>query len=219
MPDADHGEQRIPARDEASGRNRRALALARLIWVAVLVVTAAFHVVRGAPVDAAIYAAAALLLALDQLGWLRVPLRLNTDRETASRRLVAAVLIVSAALALGFSPLYGPADAAVVVGIGVLLLPVAWADRARTGSGRQAGVAERRALQRSAILWSAVIAAGCLWEVAAFFLGRDLPGGEHDFPALSDLLDPVLVWPPARSLLVAVWLLGGYALLRRGRDR
>ena len=51
-----------------------------------------------------IYAAAAVLLVFDQLGWLRVPLRLNPDRDTLSRRVVAAVLIVVAALALGFSP-------------------------------------------------------------------------------------------------------------------
>ncbi|MEN0085657.1 MAG: hypothetical protein AAGC66_12915 [Leifsonia sp.] len=219
MPDAEHGEQQIPARGAAPGRDSRASAAARLAWTAVLVVTAAFHVVRGAPVDAAIYAAGAALLILDQLGWLHVPLRLNTDRETVSRRLVAGVLIVVAALALGFSPLYGPADAAVVVGIGVLLLPVAWADRGSARAAPLAGPAERRALRRSAVLWSAVIAAGCLWEVAAFFLGRSLPGGEHDFPALSDLVDPVLAWPPARAVLVAVWLIGGYALVRRGRPR
>jgi len=219
MPDAEHGEQRRPAPGAAPGRSSRARALARLAWAAVLAVTAAFHIVRGAPVDAAIYAAAAVLLILDQLGWLHVPLRLNVDRDTVSRRLVAAVLIVVAAVALGFSPLYGPADAAVVVGIGVLLLPVAWADRERSRPDGPPRPAERRALRRSAVLWSAVIAAGCLWEVAAFFLGRGLPGGEHDFPALSDLVDPVLAWPPARAALVAVWLLGGYALLRRGRSR
>lgn len=219
MPDAEHGEQRIPARGAAPGRGPCALALARLAWEAVLAVTAAFHVVRGAPVDAAIYAVAAVLLVFDQLGWLRVPLRLNPDRDTLSRRLVAAVLIVVAALALGFSPLYGAADAAVVVGIGVLLLPVAWADREPDRPDRPAGPAERRALRRSAVLWSSVIAAGCLWEVAAFFLGRSLPGGVQDFPALSDLVDPVLAWPPARALLVAAWLVGGYALLRRGRSR
>jgi hypothetical protein len=219
MSDADGGDRHIPARDAAPGRSRRALALARLAWVGVLALTATFHVVRGAPVDATIYAAAAALLLLDQLGWLRVPLRLSADHDTWSRRLVAAVLIVVAALALGFSPLYGPADAAVVVGIGVLLLPVAWADREHAVGARPAGTAERRALRRSAVLWSAVIAAGCLWEVGAFFLGRSLPGGEQDFPALSDLVDPVLASPPARAVLVAVWLLGGYALLRRGRPR
>lgn len=219
MHDAGNGEQPVPASGTEPGRRRWALALARLAWAAVLAVTATFHVVRGAPVDATIYAAAAALLLLDQLGWLRVPLRLRVDRDTASRRLVAAVLIVVASLTLGFSPLYGPADAAVVVGIGVLLLPVAWAERERDDGVRPPGARERRALRRSAVLWSAVIAAGCLWEVGAFFLGRSRPGGEADFPALSDLVDPVLAWPPARAALVAVWLLGGYALLRRGRAR
>lgn len=215
MPDAERGEhgeveRRAPA---------RALVLFRLAWVAVLVTTSVFHIVRGAPVDAALYAAAAALLLLDQVGWLRVPLRLHADRDTVSRRVVALVLIVVGTLTLGFSPLHGAADAAVVVGIGVLLLPVAWADRDVSTPEAAPSPAERRALRRSAILWSAVIAAGCLWEVAAFFLGRDTPAGEQQFPALSDLVDPLLAWPPARTALVALWLLGGYALLRRGWRR
>ena len=207
-------------RDRALAAGRRApsarvLALTRLAWVAVLVVTAVFHVVRGAPVDAWIYGLGAAVLLLDQVGWLRIPLRIRTNRETLSRRIVAGVLIAVAALTVAITPLYGPADTAIVVGLGVLLLPVVWADRASaTGT---APLATTHALRRAAILWSAVIAAGCLWEIAAFFLGRDLAGREQDFPALSDLLDPVLAWQPARGALVALWLLGGYALVRRGR--
>jgi hypothetical protein len=194
----------------------RAAALTRLAWVGILVVTAVFHVVRGAPVDAAIFAVGAALLVLDQLRWLSVPLRLRAERDTASRRIVAGVLIAVASVTLALTPLYGGADTAIVVGLGALLLPVAWADR---GAAAVPGGMRRRALRRAAYLWSAVIAAGCLWEIAVFFLGRDLPDGEDRFPALSDLIDPLLAWPPARGLLVALWLLGGYALVRRGWRR
>jgi len=217
MRERERGHDGTPA--QRAVPHARALALARLAWVAVLALTAAFHALRGAPVDAALYAAVAALLVLDQLGWLRVPLRLGPDRGTASRRVVAGVLIVVAALALGATPLYGPADAAVVVGIGVLLLPVAWAERDGASGERPPDPVTRRALRRAAVLWASVIAAGCLWEVAAFVLGRTLPGQEQDFPALSDLVDPVLAWPPARAVLVALWLLGGYALIRRGWRR
>ena len=47
-----------------------------------------------------------------------------------------------------------------------------------------------------------VLVAGCVWEIGVYFLGRDLTGSENAYPALSDLLDPVLAWPPARVLLV-----------------
>lgn len=181
-------------------------------WIGVLVITAVFHAVRGAPVDSAIYVAGAAVLTLDALGWLRVPLRMPVTRDTVSRRVLAGTLIAVASLTLGFTPLYSPADTAIVVGLGVLLLPVAWADRTRAEAGPPAS-----AVRRAAILWSIVIVAGCLWEIGVFFLGRDLSGSTTAYPALSDLLDPVLAWPPARVLLVACWLLGGYALLRRGR--
>ena len=138
----------------------RVLALTRLAWVAVLVVTAVFHVVRGAPVDAWIYGLGAAVLVLDQVGWLRIPLRLRTDRETLSRRILAGVLIAVAALTVAVTPLYGPTDTAIVVGLGVLVLPVVWADRAAATGAPP--LSTTHALRRAAILWSAVIAAGCL---------------------------------------------------------
>lgn len=198
----------------SSGRRRRnPQTVTRTGWIAVLVITAVFHAIRGAPVDAWIYAAGAAVLTLDALGWLRVPLRMPADRDTVSRRVIAGTLIAVAALTLGFTPLYSPADTAIVVGLGVLLLPVAWADRTRADAGPPGA-----AVRRAAVLWSIVIVVFCLWEIGVFFLGRDLTGSKEAFPALSDLLDPVLAWPPARVVLVACWLLGGYALLRRGRS-
>lgn len=181
-------------------------------WIGVLVITAVFHAVRGAPVDAAIYASGAVVLTLDALGWLRVPLRMPAARDTVSRRVLVGTLIAVASLTLGFTQLYSPADTAIVVGFGVLLLPVAWADRARAEAGPPGS-----AVRRAAVLWSIVLVAGCVWEIGVYFLGRDLTGSENAYPALSDLIDPLLAWPPARVLLVACWLLGGYALLRRGR--
>ena len=204
----------------ADVRAARVTRLTALCWIAVLLVTALFHELRGAPVDAVLYAAAAALLVLDVVGWLRVPLRLRVDRDTVSRRIIAGMLIGVAAVSLALAPLYGGIDQVIVIGLGVLLLPVAWADRTAGADAhaRTRPAADRRALRRAAILWSAVIVAGCAWEVVAFFLGRSLPAREQDFPALSDLLDPLIAWPPARGVLVALWLLAGYALIRRGRS-
>lgn len=191
-----------------------------------LVLTAVFHFLRGAPVDAWIFLGGAVLIALDALGWLHIPVRALPDGQTLSRRVIAFSLIGVAALTFAFAPLYGGADTALVVGLGVLLLPVVWADRPRasgavdTGGRPQsqdAAPEARAAIRRAAIAWSAVIVAGCAWEIAAFFLGRSSPAAENAFPALSDLVDPAVAWPPARAALVVLWLAGGYALLRRGR--
>ncbi|WP_348787617.1 hypothetical protein [Leifsonia sp. NPDC080035] len=195
-------------------RRVRADVLTRVGWIGVLLLTSVFHFVRGAPVDGVIYAAGAVVLALDGLGWLRIPLRLRADRDTVRRRVAAGVLIAVASLTLAVTPLYSGADTAIVVGLGVLLLPVAWANRPGPAADT-----DRAALRRAAIAWSVLIAAGCLWEVGTFFLGRGTPGGITDFPALSDLTDPLVAWPPARAVLVACWLLGGYALVRRGWAR
>ncbi|GAB3577624.1 hypothetical protein GCM10027406_12370 [Leifsonia lichenia] len=198
----------------------RIAIVTRLAWLLVLVLTAVFHFLRGAPVDAWIFLGGAVVIALDGLGWLRIPLRALPDRETLSRRIVAYTLIGVAAVTFAFAPLYGGIDTAIVVGLGVLLLPVVWTDRARASGAVEAGAADASAgaaVRRAAIAWSAVIVAGCAWEIAVFFLGRPSPTAENDFPALSDLVDPAVAWPPARAALVVLWLAGGYALIRRGR--
>ena len=193
----------------------RIAIVTRLAWLLVLAITAVFHVVRGAPVDAWIFLGGFVVIALDGLGWPRIPLRGIPDRETLSRRVVAYTLIGVAALTFAFAPLYGGVDTAIVVGLGVLLLPVVWAGRPRASGPVDARATA--AVRRAAIAWSAVIVAGCAWEIAVFFLGRSSPAAENDFPALSDLVDPAVAWPPARAALVVLWLAGGYALIRRGR--
>ncbi len=214
-------EERNPVGQRSGRPTSRVAVLTRLSWLAILGLTATFHFLRGAPADGWIYLGGAAVLALDALGWLRVPLRLRTDRDTLSRRVIAGVLIAVASITLAFTPLFGDADTTIVVGLGVLLLPVVWADRATdapTASSLE-DPAERAAVRRAAYAWSAVIVIGCVWEVGAFFLGRSSPGAELRFPALSDLVDPLVAWPVSRAVLVALWLLGGYALVRRGRTR
>ncbi|WP_158863937.1 hypothetical protein [Leifsonia sp. AG29] len=208
-----------PGADPARTRSREARTA--LPWIGILLLTALFHAIRGAPVDSAIYAAVAAVLCLDLMRRTR---RAALDRVGLSgppggtRVTVALILVATAAVAL--APLYGTIDAAIVLGIGVLLLPLVWAQPAlpdRRTRGSVTREPSARAVRRTAVVWSCVIAAGCAWEVAAFFLGRAMPTRQAEFPALSDLLDPLIAWPPARALLVLAWLLGGWALTRRGR--
>ncbi|WP_223690383.1 hypothetical protein [Leifsonia poae] len=189
-------------------------AVTRACWILVLVLTATFHFIRGAPVDAWIFLAAGVVLALDALGWLRIPLESPTVRENSSRGLLIGTLIVALTLVLALSPLYGGVDTVLIVGGGVLLVPIIWVGP----RGRERAIPPRRAIRRAAIAWSTVIVIGCAWEIVAFFLGHGAPAATTPFPALSDLLDPLIAWPPSRALLIALWLLGGYVLLRRGRQ-
>jgi hypothetical protein len=125
---------------------------------------------------------------------------------------LAFTLIAVASLVMAVAPLYGAVDAVVVVGLGVLLLPVVWADRPPGPRDAPSG----RRVRRAAVAWSTVIVAGCAWEIAAFFLSRISPAAAQQFPPLSDLIVPLLESPVTRAFLVAAWLIGGYALLRRG---
>lgn len=215
-------EEQAAARPRGRTGSTRAPMLARVACVVILLLSSAFHAMRGAPVDAVIFGAAAAALLLDRRGGLRVPLRLRLPQrlhaDTLSRRVVVAVVIAAAALVLGASPRDGVVDSAVVVGLGVVLLPVAWSERDTASTTERSGTAHR-VLRRTAVLWAVVVGAGLLWEVGAYFLGRGPPDRTQDFPAISDLTDPVLAWAPARVLFVAVWLLGGYALIRRGHRR
>jgi hypothetical protein len=195
-------------------REARIAAITRACWIAVLSLTGAFHFIRGAPFDAWIFLAGAAVITLDALGWLQVPLTGRIDRLARPRRLLAFVLVGVASAVLALSPLYGGADTAIVVGLGLLMLPVVWADPQATP---HPDAPPRSAVRRAALAWSVLIVAGCAWEIAVFFLGRSSPAATAEFPALSDLLDPLVAWPPTRIALVAVWLLGGYVLIRRGR--
>jgi hypothetical protein len=58
-----------------------------------------------------------------------------------------------------------------------------------------------------------------VWELTSFWAG--LPSARADWrhPALSDLIRPAIGVPLGRAALFAVWLAGGWALVRRGWGR
>lgn len=194
-------------------------------WVSILLLTGGFHVLRGASVDAVIFLGIGVLLAADAaLG------PLNSDAldaasvgsaPDASGRspswIVAFGVLIGAVLAL--APRYSPLDAVAVGGLGLLLVPVIWPEPGRAQpDARPAPSPRPPALRRAGILWStlAVVAAG--WELSAFFLGLPSAAAAVAHPALSDIVGPLADWAPTRTICVGLWLLGGYALLRHGRE-
>jgi len=133
-------------------------------------------------------------------------------RRWHPRRIVVLIALAIAAGVLVFTPRHGLADGVVVTVSGVLVFLVVWPN---TPADSEADPWSER-LTRSATAWAIVGIAFCIWELGMYFLGLNA-SGRTEFPALSDLLDPVLNNPIGRFLAIAAWLAGGVALARRGR--
>lgn len=179
-------------------------------WIGILFLTGAFHFFRGAPVDGVIFLLAGLALTTDALGLLGRPL---TSWRLSAR--VAVPLGLLAGVILAAAPRYGVADTVTVSLLGLILLPAVWPQPDASPADDEQR--ETAGIRRAGILWSCVGVVGCLWEVLAYFLGLPSVAAEYTHPPLSDLIGPLLDTMPGRAICVALWLLGGYALLRRGR--
>ena len=133
--------------------------------------------------------------------------------------LTGGLALLSMGLGMGvpllLAPLFGIVDLFVLLAVGVATLVIAWPDSSLAPGDSDAARAPAR--RRAAVLWAWVALAFCIWELAAYLLGRPSAAAEYAFPPMSDLLDPAVASPFWRIILVAGWLAGGAALLRRGR--
>lgn len=203
---------------------------------AVITVTGLFHLWRGAPVDGWIFLAIAVALVAGDLVNGRWPGRRPVGKTLPPRALAALPVcrpgprardgpegavpgrVLRAAAVAGAAAGYGwlvsgwiRADWAVWTALvipGVVAGMLAWPQRAAPSAGsRPAG--------RWA--WAGVAVLVCVWQLAAFLLQQ--PGSDrlHDHPTVSLLIDPLVDSQPGRGVALAVWLAGGYVLLRRAR--
>lgn len=205
-----------------SGARSRFAARMRLDWwwIAILGICGAFQIFRGAPIDGVFFLAAAAALLADAAGWLT-----RLDRYPVPRVHLAVQLALGAVAVavIALTPQWGVADLVVVGVIGATALVLAWGDDGRASSAHRLEPADdgamqrRRAVRRSAALWAAAGVVLCLWELLHFFLAMPSPTAEFDHPVLSDLIDPIVANPFGRALCAALWVIGGAALLRRGR--
>jgi hypothetical protein len=180
-----------------------------LAWITILFLTSAFQFYRGAVPDAIVFVAMAAALIAGETGILS---RFD-GRRWQPRRILVIIALGIAAIVLVFTPRHGLADGVVVVASGVALFVIAWPNPSAAESATEPWTTR---LTRSALAWASVGIAFCIWELGMYFLGLNA-AGRTEFPALSDLLDPILNNPIGRAIGVAAWLAGGVALARRGR--
>jgi hypothetical protein len=178
-------------------------------WITILILTGAFQFYRAAVPDAIAFLAMAAALVVGETGLLR-----RFDRRPwHPRRLVVGALLAVDAVVLLFTPRHGFADGIAIAVSGVLVFLVAWPNHPTQDHPLPPWTPR---LTRAAIAWAILGIAFCIWELAMYFLGYGAEG-RTEYPALSDILDPVLNNPVGRFVGVAAWLAGGIALTRRGR--
>ena len=185
------------------------LRLVSAAWIAILVLTGAFQLYRRAFADAAVFILLAVALVIGETGILS---RLD-GRAIRPRRIAITIAGAIDAVVLVFTPRHGYADGIVLAISGVIVFIVAWPNGLATDNAKQPWSLR---LTRTALAWTILGIAFCIWELAMYFLGYGAEG-RTDFPALSDILDPILNNPIGRVIGVAAWLAGGVALMRRGR--
>lgn len=189
-----------------------------LPWIAILGLTSGFQFFRGAPTDGMVFGIAGLVLVADIFGLMSF-VRIPSPRPRGGVTLTVGIVLT---LLLTLLPRYSVTDGILLVGIGLTLVPFVWAEPPARMQHERDGEDDTRSrwrptLRRSAVLWSCLVVVFCLRELGSFFLAMPSPQAEFDHPPLSDLLDPLMDNPFGRFAAVALWLLLGAALLRRGR--
>ena len=172
-------------------------------WLAILLITGTVQFVRNAPWDGVIFLTAATVLAVDVVH----PLP-SWPRPHVGRKLVVWLVVAAAGLLLVLMPRHGVGEGIVAIAIGLTALLFAWPDRPAS-----ARVADDRTIRRTGVLWAVTALAVCVWELTSFVLGRVMPGGVVEHPAISDLINPILDVDWGHAVFAAAWLAFGALLL------
>jgi hypothetical protein len=176
-----------------------------IAWVLILATMAGFQTWRGAYVDGILFFSLSAMLVIDRLT--RGRILIFTRPVVAPRWLTLSIAIV-VGLVLVVAPRHSSYDLVAFAAIGMTVLIFAWEpapDKEKL---------PRRSLVRSALIWSMLGVALCLWEAIAFILSVSMPDGNANFPTISVLLDPFVESLGGRIIFVVLWLAAGLALLR-----
>lgn len=172
----------------------------------ILVVTGVVHVIRGAPVDAAIFlGVAAVLLGTE----LVAPAPAPATRPLPAYRVAVPLGSVAFGVAVGWSRFGVFGEIALIV-VGVLALVLVW----RQG---EPAPADTPPLGWGALVWVALALTWCGWELVSFVHEVNVDDVSIGHPTLSDIVEPLLDNRIVRWIVLAVWIGVGYGLVRVGR--
>lgn len=177
------------------------------LWFALCLVMAGLQFVRGAYLEAVIFTVLPVVLILGAARPDRTP---GPDRRLPSTPILA-VIAVAVGLPLALAPRYSSILAVIIAAAGLAAVIMAWPQ-----SRSPRIPAPGPALDRGRIAWAAICILACVFEVGAYLLSRTGTGAQLAFPAVSDLVGPLLDTDPGRLAFAAAWVAGGIALLRRG---
>jgi hypothetical protein len=197
----------------APARVRRRLTWGGAAWLFVLVATGIVQIIRRQWIDAAFFGAAALLLAADAAGLFPVGRPRPRPRMRVLLGAAAGCLVV-----LSLAPRHGVLATVTMLAIGVGAVVIAWPPM----SEPRPPSPWPRALRRLGIAWAVIWIIGCIWELIEFILGGLGVFGPQErvmFPALSDLIDPIVTPGLGQAVFAAVWLAIGIFLVVRGGRR
>jgi hypothetical protein len=193
----------------------RPVTFAVVAWIFVLAAIGGFQFFRGELVDGLVFTIIAAALIADAFGLLK---RIEKRRWGVNRWFVGVTAVAAAAVMI-ITPRHGVADLLLFAVIGLLALAYAWPNPSGEATTQRRPHVSGVPFRRSAWLWAIVGIAACLWELTVYLLGNLLPGGRTSHPALSDVLDPLVDGWAGRIVFVALWIVGGIALLRRAAER
>jgi hypothetical protein len=127
---------------------------------------------------------------------------------TAPTFLFLAAAVPYALVVGGFARYSWPATLAVLVP-GAVAIVLAWRGPLRPG-------AEPRRLHPAGVIaWASLFVAVSLWELTSLLLQPSLTTGSYDHPTISVMMDPVLAHHPGRTVVLFLWLVGGWFLVQR----
>ncbi len=195
----------------AAGRTRGRPSRAALAWLAVIGLIGIVQLARGQWGDAALFGAAGVVVAVSALSTRRAGR--HAGRPAAPVIASGAVLLI---VALSVVPRHSVWALIAVVITGAAAAVTTWRQPAADDSRAQAWTPALRTLAWS---WAAIVIVASLWELLQVTLGRILPGGRAAYPALSDLLDPLVTPPIGQTLFAMCWVALGVFLATRGGRR
>jgi hypothetical protein len=177
-------------------------------WLPIFIFVVAFHLSRGAMVDALIFGAGATLMIADWKRW--IPWHMP-ERPKVSGLMISVVLGISFAILLT-TERNGWQDKVLLLALApIALVMVYYRDHGPKPSAN-------RIMARTKWIWMSLALFMAVAELFAYIFAS-VYKDDQSFPTISVLVNPVLESPIGRAIFLVIWLLIGVGLLqvRKGR--